>query len=335
MGYSQERHRASAGEREVRELAIRPRTGHRALHYRHWRQSRSVVELECRLPAERPLHLAIRLHEAGHFRYRLDTALLHQGMVEKAYTTAPVISQIAEEASQDELLKARYGGSSVNTARIKWLNNDLPKLKSSGINAAGQYSYAAYLLELGLYNNANRYTGDGGLRTRKPLALEYIMTLSDWAMRNAGAFKPPLAPSPVKNIYANIQATFCHGYEGRTPDVFDPHYYQAMLNALDFGAGRGAWSGNGNAIPDASRIYAVLSEDAADLHGVDARSHVHLGAAVLTANPYMSIDSHYSVVYRDPVLYSKLALRDLLKAKYKTIVALNAAWGTSYTNWNT
>ena len=258
-----------------------------------------------------------------------------KGMVEKAYTTAPVISQIAEEGSQDELLKARYCGSSVNTARIKWFNHDLPKLKSSGINAAGQYSYAAYLLELGLYNNAKRYTGDGGLRTRKPLALEYIMTLSDWAMRNAGAFKPPLARSPVKNIYANIQATFCHGYEGRTPDVFDPHYYQAMLNALDFGAGRGAWSGNGNAIPDASRIYAVLSEDADDLYGVDARSHVHLGAAVLTANPYMSIDSHYSVAYSDPVLYSKLMLRDLLRARYKTIAALNDAWGTAYTNWDT
>jgi hypothetical protein len=258
-----------------------------------------------------------------------------KGMVEKAFTAAPVASQIAEEASQDELLKARYGGSSVNTARINWLNNDLPKLKSAGINAAGQYSYAAYLLELGLYNGARSYTGDGGLRAAMPLALEYIMTLSDWTMRNAGAFKPPLAASPVKNIYANIQTTFCHGYEGRTPDVFDPHYYQAMLNALDFGAGRGAWSGNGNAIPDASRIYAVLSEEADDLFGVDARYHEHLGAAVLMANPYMSADSQYSVVYRDPVLYSKLALRDLLKAKYKTIVALNAAWGTSYTNWNT
>jgi hypothetical protein len=258
-----------------------------------------------------------------------------KGVVDKAFTIAPVASQIAEEASQDELLKARYGGSSVNTARIKWLNNDLPKLNSAGINAAGQYSYAAYLLELGLYNAARPYTGDGGLRAGKPLALEYVMTLSDWTMRNAGAFKPSLAASPVKNIYANIQTTFCHGYEGRTPDVFDPHYYQAMLNALDFGAGRGAWSGNGNAIPDASRIYAVLSEEADDLFGVNARHHEHLGATVLAANPYMSIDSHYSVIYRDPVLYSKLALRDLLKVKYKTVAALNDAWGTAYTNWNT
>jgi hypothetical protein len=258
-----------------------------------------------------------------------------KGTVEKAFTTAPVASQVAEEASQDELLKARYGGSSVNTARIKWLNNDLSKLNSAGINAAGQYSYAAYLLELGLYNGARPYAGDSGLRAGKPLALEYIMTLSDWTMRNAGAFKPALAASPVKNIYANIQATFCHGYEGRTPDVFDPHYYPAMLNALDFGAGRGAWSGNGDAIPDASRIYAVLSEEADDLFGVNARYHEHLGAAVLMANPYMSNDSPYSVVYRDPVLYSKLALRDLLKARYKTIAALNAAWGTAYTNWST
>ena len=257
-----------------------------------------------------------------------------KGMVAKAFTRAPVLSQVAEEAGQDELLKARYGGSSADTARIKWLNHDLPKLEAAGINAAGQYSYAAYLLELGLYNGGRPYTGDGGLRLGRPVPLEYIMTLSGWAMRDAEAFKPPLAASPIKNIYANIQASFCPGYEGRTPDVFDPHYYPAMLDALEFGAGRGAWSGNGNRIPDASRIYAVLSEEADDLFGVNARYHEHLGAAVLMANPYMPADSHYSVAYRDPILYSKLALRDMLKAKYKTLAALNAAWGTAYTAWD-
>jgi len=258
-----------------------------------------------------------------------------EGVVGKAFTVAPVLSQIAEEASQDELLKARYGGSTVNTARIKWLNNDLPKLEAAGINAAGQYSYAAYLLELGLHNGGKPYTGDGGIGVGKPIPLEYIMTPDDWAMRNAETFKPALAASPIKNIYANVKSTFCGGYEGRTPDVFDPHYYRTIANALEFGAGGGAWSGNGNRVPDASRIYAVVSEEADDLFGVDARRHEHLGAAVLMANPYMAADPRYSVVYRDPILYSKLALRDMLKDEYKTITALNAAWGTAYTSWDT
>lgn len=258
-----------------------------------------------------------------------------KGVVGKAFATAPVLDQITEAASQDELLKARYGGSSVNTARIKWFNHDLLKLEAAGINAAGQYSYAAYLLELGLYNGGRPYTGDGGISVGKPVPLEYIMTLSGWAMRSAKAFNPALAASPVKNIHGNIQSTFCGGYEGRTPDVFDPHYHQVMSNALDFGTGRGAWAGNGNRMPDASRIYAVLSEEADDLFGVNARYHEHLGAAVLMANPHMAADPHYSVVYRDPVLYSKLALRDLLKAKYKALAALNAAWGTAYTSWDT
>jgi hypothetical protein len=258
-----------------------------------------------------------------------------KGVVGKAFTTAPVLDQIVEAASEDELLKARYGGSSVNTARIKWLNHDLPTLEAVGINAAGQYSYSAYLLELGLYNGGKPYKGDGGIGVGKPVPLEYIMTLSDWAMRDAAAFNPALAASSVKNIYGNIQSTFCRGYEGRTPDVFDPRYRQAMSNALDFGTGRGRWAGNGNRLPDASRIYAVLSEEADDLFGVNARYHEHLGAAVLMANPYMTTDPHYSVVYHDPILYSKLALRDLLKAKYKALATLNAAWGTAYTSWDT
>lgn len=258
-----------------------------------------------------------------------------KAVVTSRFTTAPVVSQIAEEETEDELLKARYGGSSVVTARIKWLNHDMPALEAAGINAGGQYSYSPYLLELGLHNRGKPYTGDGGLRLTDPVPLEYIMTLDEWTMRNAGAFSPPLVGSPVKNIYGNISATYCKGYEGRTPDVFDPSYYNDILNALRFAAGQGRWSGDGNVPPNGAVVYAVLSEDADDLYGVDLLSHEHLGAAVLMANPYMARDTHYGITYSDPLLYAKFALRDLLRAKYKTIGALNAAWGTHYTTWNT
>jgi hypothetical protein len=258
-----------------------------------------------------------------------------KGVVVKRFTTAPVVSQIVEAETEDELLKARYGGGSAVTARIKWLNHDLPTLEAGGINAAGQYSYSTYLLELGLHNHGIPYTGDGGIRMRQPVPLEYIMTLSGWAMRQTDAFKPPLVASPVKNIYGNVHATYCGGYAGRSPDVFDPDYYRDIVNALRFATGQGLWSGNGNLIPDGARIYAVLSEEADDLFGVNARDHEHLGAAVVMANPYMPRDTHDGVAYRDPVLYAKLALRDLLRARYKTLAALNAAWDTNYTTWDT
>lgn len=258
-----------------------------------------------------------------------------KGVVVKRFTVAPVASQIAEEETEDELLKARYSGSSTVTARIKWFNHDLPALEAAGINAAGQYSYSTYLLELGLHNHEIPYAGDHGLRVNHPIPLEYILTLSGWAMRNPSAFKPPIVVSPVKNIYGNVATTYCKGYAGRTPDVFDPDYYRDILKALRSATGRGLWSGNGNAVPEAAIVYAVLSEDADDLFGVDARDHEHLGAAVLMANPYMPRDLQYGVSYPAPRFYSKLALRNFLRSRYKTIGALNAAWGTHYTTWNT
>lgn len=258
-----------------------------------------------------------------------------KGVVEKTFTTAPVVSQIVEQESQDEILKARYGGSSAVTARIKWLNNDLPKLAAAGINAAGQYSYSVYQVELGIYNRGAPYAGDGAIRVKQPVPVEYIMPLSGWTMRRRNAFQPALAASPLKNIYANVRHSFCPGYEGETPDVFDPNFYRDVRDALDFGTGRGAWANDGNVPPDSSRVYAVLSEEADDLFGVNARSHEHLGAAVLMANPHMRGDLRNAVTYRDPVLYSKLKLRDMLKAKYRTLAALNAAWGTNYTSWGT
>src|SRR5207249_6051483 len=41
------------------------------------------------------------------------------------------------------------------------------------------------------------------------------------------------------------------------------------------------------------------------------------------------------VSYPDAKVYSKYALRDFLQAKYGAIEALNAAWGSSYTSWDT
>ena len=63
-------------------------------------------------------------------------------------------------------------------------------------------------------------------------------------------------------------------------------------------------------------------------------NNAHLGWIVLTMSPLQTANPNKGFVYPDTVVYSKRALRDQLAAKYKTIAALNAAWGSQYTTFD-
>jgi hypothetical protein len=275
-----------------------------------------------------------------------------KGVVGTTFSAAPLIAQIYESRDTSDMLFAKYGGQSY-TPYIKWLNNDIPKLTSYGINATGQYSYRYWQIFFG------GVTGDGGISLAANAALpsELLWNISDLVMRSANSFSPPLvADGPVKNMMSNVSTTLCGGYEGTTPDAFDPQYAASLTNSVEFFTGEGSWAGNGNHLPDASKVYALLTEEADDLFLIGAKYHEHLGALVLMSNPYMPQDPRSGTTYSDPIFYSKtLGLRDFLANKYgcspsadpassnycgatvaaNALAALNKAWGTSYTTWNT
>ncbi len=276
-----------------------------------------------------------------------------KGVVGTAFSIPPLIAQIYESRDTGDMLSAKYGGQSY-TPYIKWFNNDIPKLISYGINATGQGSNRYWQILFG------KATGDGGvaLAPNATVPTELSWDTSDLIMRDKSSFNPPLVlnGSPVKNMMSNVSSTFCGGYEGRTPDAFDPQYTDALKNSVRFFTGQGSWAGNGNSLPDASRVFAILTEEADDLFLIGAKYHQHLGALVLMSNPYMAQDPQSRVTYSDPVFYSKtLGLRDFLANEYgcsgsadlansnfcgaaaaaNALAALNRAWGTHYTTWNT
>src|SRR4029077_2506250 len=63
-------------------------------------------------------------------------------------------------------------------------------------------------------------------------------------------------------------------------------------------------------------------------------NNAHLGWIVLTMSPVQTVNSDKGFVYADTTVYSKQALRDQLAEKYKTISALNKAWGSDYTTFD-
>ena len=210
-----------------------------------------------------------------------------KGVVETAFGTSPLIAQIYESRSTDDMLAAKYGGQ-YYTPYIKWFNNDIPKLTSQGINATGQDSNRYWKMLLG------KASGDDGisLATDATVPTELSWNTSDLVMRTPKSFNPPLVTngSPVKNMMSNVSSTLCGGYEGSTPDAFDPQYGKALTNSLQFFTGQGPWARNGNSLPDASKVFAILTEEADDLFLIGAKYHEHLGALVLMSNPYMPRD---------------------------------------------
>ena len=152
-----------------------------------------------------------------------------EGVVTGAFATAPVLNQVYERHTYDEMIKAKYGGSGY-TPYIRWINNAVSKLTGWGFNAAGQYSYSVY--------STQGQSGDGGVKVTNPLPMLLVVQLSDYPMRS----NPPLSGrSPIKNIYAQIGSNpVCPGsYVGRAADVFDPSFanqYAAGVHQLSAAA---------------------------------------------------------------------------------------------------
>lgn len=244
------------------------------------------------------------------------------------FSVPPQVLQIAEEPTLLQTLTAKYGNNGGLSAG--WANNDGSILISKGWNAAGQYSY-----RYGAIADPNA-VGNQRASLSTPLPLTSFPKISDLAMA-IPANRLSLV-HPVKNDYVGLATNeACGGPEIITPDVFDPHYFDGLVRSLEYAWGLGGYAADGSHPPDAASYFAIVLEEGDDLGGINRLTHQHLGFTVAAEDPYQPSDPTGTGVasYSDPVLYAKLALRDFLKKRYRTIAALNAAWGTAYTTWDT
>jgi hypothetical protein len=111
-----------------------------------------------------------------------------------AFTTAPVVLQIAEESTVLQALAAKYGNA--NNLSAAWANNDASFLVSKGWNAAGQYSYR--------YDAMADPSNPGSQRANlaAPLPLTNHPKLSELAM--AIPSNRLGLPHPIKNDYVGL-----------------------------------------------------------------------------------------------------------------------------------
>src|SRR5437660_12517908 len=84
---------------------------------------------------------------------------------------------------------------------------------------------------------------------------------------------------------------------------------------------------------EGEQTYAFAPRDQFPTDPSPGYNNPHLGRVLATVSPTQTADASKRVLYADTAVHTKLAWRDLLKAKYGTIGALNAAWGSNYTTF--
>ena len=143
----------------------------------------------------------------------------------------------------------------------------------------------------------------------------------------------------VKGLMDGLDQTYT-GYRSEIPDFFDPKFSEYVKGRIEGTLADGFWSGTltspwviGVSMDDTDYLYGF--GPGPEIPAPDGAIHTHIGWIALCTNPERSSSRRYSVTYKDTKVYSKYALRDFLFAKYQgSIKALDAAWGSNYTTFD-
>ncbi|PYQ25420.1 MAG: hypothetical protein DMF81_02245 [Acidobacteria bacterium] len=173
----------------------------------------------------------------------------------------------------------------------------------------------------------------GPLSDPNPEQLPYVHIIKPayYALDNRYGF----GNGPVKDMISGTDPRYYTGYRGgQSPDFFDPNFesyvdgWMRGDDGLKYGNIGNPW------------MLGIAMDDTDDLFGFGPgpdvpapRLHPHLGWIALVTS-FEQSSSRWVTSYSDRAVYTKYALRDFLAARYGTISALNAAWGSTYTTFD-
>lgn len=230
---------------------------------------------------------------------------------------------------------AKYGdaGPAYAVAAIR-------RLQSWGFNTAVQSS--RYIWPV---TQDRGFGGDGFIPVKVPFMVKFMTSL--YAMNNTARY----LPEPVKDFQYAINATIDSAWrpsQGEA-DYFDPKLYQYLASML----ARDSTNAHIDSAPRDRRKYLLaVSIDESDqtfsftvgneLSTIPSGyNHAHGAWRVAICSPIQTANYDRRAVYSDIKVYAKYALRDYLKSlpKYQTngmpdIAKLNAAWGSTYSTWD-
>ncbi len=227
---------------------------------------------------------------------------------------------VDETGSVDDL-KDSYANRIIRKygTKYKWAEQTAKRLKLWGFNTLAEYA-SLYMWPVAI---------EGGRANAEKMPFVAIVRPSFYGLTNKWNY----APGPFKDLIAGSDPVVYTGWKGNgVPDVFDPNferYADAWIKKIDRQVLTSPWL-IGIAIDDADNVVGFGPGPEV----LTPRIHPHIAWLVLATNFQQSANKRLEVTYADPKVYSKYALRDFLRNKYATVAGLNAAWGASYTSWD-
>jgi hypothetical protein len=237
-----------------------------------------------------------------------------------------------QDQSTDELgssyyvrTAAKYGdnGPTWGTAQLK-------RVQSWGYNTVAPYG-SAYVLPTTTTSGWN--TPD----KTNPVKLPFIGLLRPayYGMKNANNW----SPQPIKNMLFSVTSYYT-GYNtsNGVADYYDNNLATYFTNELN----NDSYTQAIKSSPYKQYMIGMNVDDSDEMYGFGAGpdfpaigyNNAHLGWLVLTMSPLQTANPNKGFAYSDATIYSKTALHDQLAAQYGTIAALNAAWGSNYTTFD-
>jgi len=222
-------------------------------------------------------------------------------------------------SSYNRRFLAKYGKPEVGWPQVN------RRLQSWGFNTIGPFSYRMVL------PTDSEPSWPGG---RQPVKMPFVALAGNPGItgRFIGAYK---------NLYNGLDHGLFPGEEGANfPDVFDPGF-------ATFATKQYSRDSDLSNYKNSPWFIGYMTDDTDFLSGFGPgtdfatdppeKYHWHLGFLALVTAPAQSANPYAkppNQPYSDAKVYTKYALRDFLWARYGTISALNAAWGSRYTTFD-
>jgi hypothetical protein len=232
-------------------------------------------------------------------------------------------------------IKAKYGGP------VVWSEATLKRLNAWGFNTLGVYAYNMVwptAHEEGLAGPQHSHTVKLPFFSEVRPAL-YSMTNPSIQMWKGGNAR--FLSDPVKNIFG-ARSIFFDGYvpPGGVSDYFDPKIDEWMKRDI-----ADDWTfGHIRENSESAYLMGIFGDDGDELQGFSAgpdfptvppgRNNPNLSLLILSESPIQTANSDLGAVYADTAMHTKRALRDTLESHYHTIQAVNEAWGSNYTTFD-
>jgi Putative Ig domain len=220
------------------------------------------------------------------------------------------VNQMDGGKTYDAAIQKKYGDN-----KFTFTTQALRRLRSWGFNTIGEY-FSSYAPPIGMYGRKE------GNSEKMPFIT--LVNVSYGCLKQGA----------VKDIYNGMNTSVYTGYRGTLVDAFDPHLQGCAVGRIQTYATN--FSGGAAALSTSPWLMGVTMDDADYTSGFRSQvTHVHPGWLTAVTSPTQSGNSKYNLTYSDKTVYTKLAFRDFMKARYHDdINALNASWGSNYTTFD-